>query len=140
MKNTISKISEPLLDRMDLCVETGMPDFQLYGQDGERSLEVRQRVEQAIQIQKERYRGEPYSYNAELPGSSLGKYCPLGRAEREYLELYFQDEACSMRKISRIIKVARMIADLEGVSSINEDHITEAIRFRSVDRKYWGVM
>lgn len=135
----LSKISEPLLDRMDLCVETGLPDFHLYGQDGESSHKVRQRVEQAIQIQKERYRGETYSYNAEVPGSSLGKYCSLGRAEQEYLELYFQDGDCSMRKISRIIKVARTIADLEGKSSINENHITEAIRFRSVDRKYWGV-
>lgn len=135
----LSKISEPLLDRMDLCVETGLPDFQIYGQEGESSHEIRQRVEQAIRIQKERYRFEAYSYNAEMPGSDLRKYCPLGRAEREYLELFFRDGDCSMRKLARILKVARTIADLEGESRIREDHITEAIRFRSVDRKYWGV-
>lgn len=135
----LSKISEPLLDRMDLCVETGLPEFHLYGQEGESSHEIRKRVEQAIQIQRERYRFESYSYNAEVPSSALRKYCPLGRAEQEYLELFFQDGDCSMRKAARIQKVARTIADLEGSSRINEDHITEAIRFRSVDRKYWGV-
>ena len=122
-----------------MCVETGLPEFHLYGQEGESSHEIRKRVEQAIQIQRERYRFESYSYNAEVPSSALRKYCPLGRAEQEYLELFFQDGDCSMRKAARIQKVARTIADLEGSSRINEDHITEAIRFRSVDRKYWGV-
>ena len=129
-----------MLDRMDLCVETGLPDFHLFEQGGETSKQIRERVGQAYIRQKERYVNEPFSYNGELTGTALEKYCPLGKAERKYLELLFQDEQYSMRRITRIIKVSRTIADLAGSDRITEDHITEAIRFRSVDRKYWGVV
>lgn len=135
----LGKISEPLLDRMDLCVETGMPDFQLYGRGDESSADIRGRVEAAMQRQRKRYRGESFSYNGELPESMLAKYCPLGDSEQEYLMLFFREGNSSMRKIARILKVARTIADLEESASINEEHLTEAMRFRSVDRNYWGV-
>lgn len=140
IRKYLSKISEPILDRMDLCVETGLPDFHLFEQGGETSKQIRERVGQAYIRQKERYVNEPFSYNGELTGTALEKYCPLGKAERKYLELLFQDEQYSMRRITRIIKVSRTIADLAGSDRITEDHITEAIRFRSVDRKYWGVV
>lgn len=139
IRKYLSKISEPLLDRMDLCVETGLPDFHLFEAGGETSGQIRERVGQAIKIQKERYAKESFSYNGELTGVALEKYCPLGSAEQAYLELLFQDEQYSMRRITRIIKVSRTIADLDGSDRITEDHITEAMRFRSVDRKYWGV-
>lgn len=139
IKKYLSKISEPLLDRMDLCVETGLPDFHYLETGEETSGQIRERVTQAVRIQKERYAGEAFSYNGELSGAALEKYCPLGNAEREYLEFLFQDEQYSMRRITRIIKVSRTIADLGGGGAITEDHITEAMRYRSVDRKYWGV-
>lgn len=139
IRKYLSKISEPLLDRMDLCVETGLPDFHLFEAGGETSRQIRERVGQAMKKQKERYAKESFSYNGELTGAALEKYCPLGRTEQEYLELLFQDEQYSMRRITRIIKVSRTIADLDGSDIITEDHITEAMRFRSVDRKYWGV-
>jgi magnesium chelatase family protein len=66
------------------------------------------------------------------------KYCPLGNSEKEYLESFFVNEECSMRRLTRIIKVARTIADMEESGEIREEHITEAIRFRSIDKKYWG--
>ena len=135
----LGKISEPLLDRMDLCVETGMPDFQLYGRGDESSEDIRERVEQAMQRQRKRYRGEHFSYTGELPESMLSKYCPLGDREQEYLMMFFREGNCSMRKMARVLKVARTIADLEESASINEEHLTEAMRFRSVDRNYWGV-
>ncbi len=139
IRKYLSKISEPLLERMDLCVETGLPDYHLYGQAGESSARIRRRVEQALAIQKERYRKESFSTNAELTGTTLRKYCPLGKAERDYLEMLFWEKDSSMRKITRLVKVSRTIADLEGSEQIREDHITEAVRFRSVDKKYWGV-
>lgn len=139
LQKYLGKLSEPLLDRMDLCVETGMPDFHLYGRGDESSAQIRKRVERAMHIQKKRYQGEAFSYNGELPGALLGKYCPMGEREQEFLALFFQEGSCSMRKISRIVKVARTIADLEESASIQEDHLTEAMRFRSVDRNYWGV-
>lgn len=140
IRKYLSKISEPLLDRMDLCVETGLPDFQLFGKKSETSIEIRKRVERAVRLQKERYQKEKFSYNGELAGAAIEKYCPLGKAEKAYLAMLFQDENFSMRRITRIIRVSRTIADLDGAEKITEDHITEAARFRSVDRKYWGVL
>ncbi len=135
----LAKISEPLLDRMDLCVETGLPDFHLYGRENETSADIRKRVAYAMDIQRQRYREESFSYNGELNVAVLEKYCPLGKEEQEYLEMLFRAEELSMRRISGIIKVARTIADLAGCADIKEEHITEAVKFRSIDRKYWGV-
>ncbi len=138
IRRYLSKISEPLLDRMDLCVETGMPEFHLYGRDGETSARIRRRVCRAVEIQKRRYSGENFSYNSEIPGRSLEKYCRVDGAEKALLEEFFQTGMCSMRRLSRILKVARTVADLEGSADIREDHILEAVRFRSIDKKYWG--
>lgn len=138
IRRYLSKISEPLLDRLDLCVETGMPEFHLYGRGGESSESIRQRVERTIQIQKDRYRKEAFSYNSELTSRTVEKYCCLGRGERDYLESFFTKGDCSMRRLTRIIKVARTIADMDESEAIREEHITEAVRFRSIDKKYWG--
>lgn len=138
IRQYLSRISEPILDRLDLCVETGMPEFHLYDKGNESSAQIRERVTRTIQIQKERYRKESFSYNSELTGSAIQKYCYLEKSEREYLESFFLDGGCSMRRLNRIIKVARTIADMEECEQIKEPHITEAVRFRSIDRKYWG--
>jgi len=134
----LAKLSEPILDRLDICVETGMPEFQLYKKAGETSAEIRQRVQKTVDIQKERYQRESYCYNGELPESDLEKYCPLKKEERDYLKEFFLKEECSMRRLSRVIRVARTLADMDESSDIEERHITEAICFRSIDRKYWG--
>lgn len=138
IRQYLSKISEPLLDRLDLCVETGMPEFHLYDKGNESSAKIRERVTRTIQIQKERYKNESFSYNSELTGGAIEKYCYLGGSEREYMESFFREGNCSMRRLNRIIKVARTIADMEECEQIGEAHITEAVRFRSIDRKYWG--
>lgn len=138
IRHYLTKISEPLLDRLDLCVETGMPEFHLYEKGGESSAQIRRRVERTAAIQKRRYRKETYSYNSELTNRGIEKYCRLGKREKEYLESCFLSEEYSMRKLTRIIKVARTIADMEESGDIREEHITEAVRFRSIDKKYWG--
>jgi magnesium chelatase family protein len=140
IKHYLAKISEPLLDRLDLCVETGMPEFHLFDKGNESSDEIRKRVENTVRIQKVRYRNESFSYNSELPARMVEKYCALGEEEKEYLESFFLNEECSMRRLTRIIKVARTIADMEESAGIKEEHITEAVRFRSIDKKYWGDM
>lgn len=139
IRRYLSKISEPLLDRLDLCVETGVPAFQLYRRGEESSVEIRKRVERTIAIQKKRYCRESFSYNSELTENALKRYCPLGESERDYLENCFVSEEYSMRRLSRVIKVARTIADMEESENIKEEHITEAVQFRSIDRKYWGI-
>ena len=138
IKRYLAKISEPLLERIDLCVETGMPDFCLYGNSGEKSETIRKRVERTISIQRERYKEEKFSYNSELTGTGMKKYCGLGREEENFLKEFFETEECSMRRISRVIQVARTIADMEEAEQIQEEHLAEAICFRSISRKYWG--
>ena len=69
----LGKISEPLLDRIDLCVETGIPDYKVYGDNRDSSLKIRTRVEKAIRIQKNRYQNEEFSYNGEVPTEKLSK-------------------------------------------------------------------
>lgn len=139
IKRYLAKISEPLLDRMDLCVETGLPEFSLYEKKGETSKQIRERVERTHRTQKKRYRKENFSYNSELTPQTMKKYCVMGTAEKELLEFLFHEEQMSVRRLCRIVRVSRTIADLEESDTILESHITEAVRFRSVDRKYWGV-
>ena len=139
IKRYLAKISEPLLDRMDLCVETGLPEFSLYEKKGETSKQIRERVKRTHRIQKKRYRKENFSYNSELTPQAMKKYCIMGTAEKELLEFLFHEEQMSVRRLCRIVRVSRTIADLEESDTILESHITEAVRFRSVDRKYWGV-
>ncbi len=134
----LDKISEPLLDRMDMSVELSMPEFGLYGSHGETSEQIRSRVERTIAIQQKRYRTETFSYNSELSGHEMEKYCPLGSAEMEYLKEFFEEEECSMRRLTRIIRVARTIADREQAQDITTDHLARAITLRSINKKYWG--
>ena len=86
IKRYLAKISEPLLDRMDLCVETGLPEFSLYEKKGETSKQIRERVERTHRTQKKRYRKENFSYNSELTPQTMKKYCVMGTAEKELLE------------------------------------------------------
>lgn len=134
----LGKISEPILDRLDLCVETGLPEFHLYDRGGETSEQIRERVQHTVDIQKRRYQGESFSFNGELPEKALGRYCRLQKKEERFLEDFFHAEECSARRISRIVRVARTIADMEASEQIREEHIAEAVCLRSIDRKYWG--
>ncbi|MBO4395414.1 MAG: YifB family Mg chelatase-like AAA ATPase [Eubacterium sp.] len=134
----LDKISEPLLDRMDISVEMSMPSFSLYGGHGESSAEIRKRVERTIRIQQERYVDETFSYNGELSGADMEKYCQLGSAETDYLKEFFEAEECSLRRLTRIIRVARTIADMREEDSISTTHLALAISLRSINKKYWG--
>ena len=134
----LDKVSEPLLDRMDIGVELGIPEFGLYEKADETSAEIRERVEKTMLIQQKRYAHEPYSYNGELPVRDMEKYCPLGKEEMSFLRDFFEEEDCSMRRLMRIVRVARTIADREGEKDINSDHIGRAVSLRSINKKYWG--
>lgn len=138
IRRYLGKVSEPILDRLDICVETGAPEFHLYGEEGETSRQIRERVQRTVLIQRKRYGKESFAYNGELPERALKRYCRLRRSEEEFLEDFFQAEECSSRRISRILKVARTIADMEEEEQIGESHIAEAVSLRSIDRKYWG--
>ncbi len=140
VKRYLGRISQPLLDRFDICIEALQMNYQdLHGGGPqESSQEIRKRVEIARQMQLERYRGQKIYFNSQLTPKTIKKYCRLNSAEQSLLEEAFVKLNLSARAYHRILKVARTIADLEQSERITSKHISEAICYRSIDQKYWG--
>lgn len=131
----LSKISGPLLDRIDLHVEVPVvPYKELRGKNtGAGSQEIRARVTQARAVQ--RVRG---FYNAHIPSSALAKLCALDEAGERTLEMAVRRMGLSARAHDRILKVGRTIADLDGAERVGAKHLAEAVQYRSLDRSYWN--
>jgi len=136
----LSKISGPLLSRIDLHIEVARPRHAELNDkaEGESSASIRRRVEAARERQRLRYAGEGILTNSQLHGGMFDKYCALDRDGRQMLEMAFTRLHLSARAYRRILMVARTIADLEGCEDIAAAHVAEAIQYRSLDRKYWG--
>jgi magnesium chelatase family protein len=143
VKRYVSRISGPMLDRIDIQIE--LPSLS-YGEladrseSGERSEVVRQRVIAAREFARRRM-GEdsPYINNASLDSAGIRKYCVADDDAMELLRAAYDSMGLSARGYDRIMRVARTIADLAMSEIIRAEHIAEAIQFRSLDRKYWGV-
>lgn len=135
----LHRVSWPLLDRIDICVETPRIDYADLVSDGknESSAQIRSRVEAAQEIQRIRYMGQSWSFNSALPAAAIREFCPLGNNEERIMEAAFERMDLSARGCHRIIRVARTIADLEGEERIRDRHLLEAIGYRSLDQKYW---
>ncbi|MEG2676050.1 MAG: ATP-binding protein, partial [Clostridia bacterium] len=135
----ISKLSGPLLDRIDLQVEVdGISYDELRGKsDEEKSEFIKVRVEKAREAQRNRYQGSGIFVNARMTNAQVRKFCALDDRCERLLESAFQRLHLTARASTRILKVARTIADLEGSENISSSHISEAIQYRSMDRKYW---
>lgn len=136
----LSRISGPLLDRLDLHVEVPPVNFNelTSPSGGESSADIKKRVNSARKIQLERYIGSGITCNARLTPSMLKKYCVLTDEAKKLLRSAFDSMGLSARAYDRIVKVSRTIADLDGCDNINEYHIAEAVQYRSLDRKYWS--
>ena len=136
----MSRISGPLLDRIDLHIEvTPVPLSEMMSERIEESSEVvRERVIRARQIQSERFRGLGIHTNSMMNSKMLRDYCPLDDRSRALLERAMAQLNLSARAHDRIIKVARTIADLAGEENIGVAHISEAITYRTLDRESWG--
>ncbi len=136
----LSRISGPMLDRLDIHVEVPPIDFDSLKSKGneETSATIRERVNKARRIQEERYRGTDITCNARLTPAMLEKHCTLSPEAEKALRLAFDRMGLSARAYDRILKVARTVADLDGSENIETAHIMQAIQFRSLDRKYWG--
>jgi len=134
-----SKISGPLLDRIDIHVEVPRVDFKTLTstKPGERSASIRERVNRARRIQQERFRGRANPTNSGMRPSDIRRHCPLDDASRRLLRAAFNSLGLSARAHDRILKVARTIADLAGEEKIREEHMAEAIQYRVLDRKFW---
>ena len=140
IQNYLSKISGPLLDRIDIHLE--VPRLKLEHltdkRRGEPSEEIRKRVDKVRAIQGERYKNDAMHFNAHLESKELEKYCILAKEAEELLKLAILELGISARAYDKILKVSRTIADLEGKDIIEAHHISEAISYRSLDRNLWG--
>lgn len=140
----LGKISQPFLDRMDLCIETPKVeyrelDIERIGKKEEESSEVIQsRVVEARKLQKKRYEGTQIRTNSMLGPGEIRTYIPLGSAERKLMEKAFERIGLTARTYHKILRVARTIADLDYSEKVTEKHLKEAIAYRSLDKKYWG--
>ena len=132
----MGKVSGPVLDRIDLCVELHPAELSGLQKQGESSVSVRKRVMQARRRQEKRFAGTACRFNGEIGTSDMEKYCGLGRKEQKLMEELFQTLQLSARAYHRILRVARTIADLEGAEEIGESHLLEASLYRPV-QEYW---
>ena len=136
----LHKISQPFLDRMDLCAEVSRMDYRalISKRAGESTRAIKERVEKAHQIQKKRYSGTPYRFNGDLDRRGIVRFCALGKEEERFLEEVYKSLALTARGYHKLIKVARTLADMEGEERIRIPHLKEAAGFRSADKRYWN--
>ena len=128
------------MDRIDLHIEVESVKYEKLqnNENIENSKEIRKRVNEAREIQLDRYKEYSIFSNSELTPELVEKYCKLDLPSKRILENAFERLRLSARAYGRILKVARTIADLEKSENIKINHLTEAIQYRSLDRKYWG--
>ena len=131
--------------RIDICTETMPLEYRhLEWKEGDRRCEpessdiIRRRVEQAQKLQFARYRNESFCHNSDLTPHKIREYCVMSAQAAEYLKDIFQKMEFSARAYHKILKVGRTIADLAGSETIGQEHIAEAVFYRSIDRRYWG--
>ena len=140
MQRYLSKISGPLLDRIDIHIEvTPVPFSKLSDEDkGEPSVAIRERVTKAREIQSNRFKKiENIHYNAQMNVKQIRTFCKLSEESKNLLKNAMEKLNLSARAYDRILKVARTIADLANSTEILPDHIAEAIQYRSLDREGW---
>lgn len=139
IKRYLGRVSGPILDRIDLCVEVQPMEFKdiTVKSPGESSEQIRDRVMQARKVQEIRFAGTELHFNADMGAGEVERYCTLGEQEQNYMEKVFSAMQLSARAYHRTLKVARTIADLDGQEQIRERHLAEAICYRQADTKYW---
>ena len=135
----MGKVSGPLLDRIDLHIEVDPVAFSELSstKKEESSAQIRERVSAARHRQQQRFAGRGYACNGDIPDSQLQEMCQTTEAADRLLQLAFERFGFSARTYSRVLKVARTIADLEGSEKIDSSHAAEAVQYRTLDRKYW---
>lgn len=132
-----SRISGPLLDRIDIHIDVPAVKYRDLSdtREGESSADIGNRVERSRQIQQERFKGTKVHCNAQMTPRLIKKHCEPDAAGHRLLEMVTDRLGLSARTYNRILKVARTIADLEACEGVRDHHISEAIQYRSLDRK-----
>ncbi|XME01334.1 YifB family Mg chelatase-like AAA ATPase [Lachnospiraceae bacterium C1.1] len=141
IKKYLSKISGPLLDRIDICVESAEVDFrELMGEheEAESSEKIRERISDAAEIQRKRFEGSGLHFNSDIGIRDIKKYCKIGLKEEKLIQNAFNKTGFSARSFHRVLKTARTIADLDHSDNISTKHLSEAIIYKGLDRRYWN--
>lgn len=136
----LGRISGPLLDRIDICIEAPKLQYEEMERKerGESSAAIKERVDRAHKIQKERYQKLGIQFNSELSPAQIKEYCKLDDKGKKLMKTVFEQLQLSARGYYRILKVARTIADLRQEKEITTTILSEAICYRSLDKKYWN--
>ncbi len=142
IRRYLGKLSKPILDRIDISVEASPVAFdELHGRKKqEPSAAIRDRVERARQIQMERFSGGKIFFNSEMTRKELAQFCRLAPKEDLFFRELYEKLGLSARAYTRILKVARTIADLDEAEQIGHKHLCEAIGYRSLEEKYWRAL
>ncbi len=137
----LSRLSGPLLDRMDIQVEvTAIPPDELRkAPPGEPSQSIRERVIRARNVQWNRFKGSGIHANAQMDEKMVDRYCALGSEAETFLLAAMRSMGITARGHHRILKVARTLADLAGEEAIATPHIAEAVQYRTFDRKLFSL-
>ena len=135
----MGRISRPLLDRMDICVEA--PPVGYAGMKAndrsESSAEIRERVKEAWERQRRRFQNSGIFFNSQMTGREVKHFCGMEADAEELMEQFFGQMKLSARAYHKVLKVARTIADLAGTEKICADQVSEALAYRHLDRKFW---
>ncbi len=136
----MSKISGPLLDRIDMHIEVPSVNYDDLEnmEKGESSAGIKARVDEARKLQNKRFAGSNVHSNSQLTPEQMQTYCALSEGANQLLKQAFESMGLSARAHNRILKVARTIADLAGSENIETEHIAEAIQYRALDKKFFN--
>ena len=136
----LAKVSGPLLDRLDLHVEVPPVEFEALSsaESSETSAEIKKRVDRVRGIQNERFKGTEVTCNARITPAMINDVCRLDDKAKVVIKNSFERLGLSARAYGKLLKVARTIADMADAEVINQNHLFEAIQYRSLDRKYWS--
>ena len=140
-KRYLDKVSGPLLDRIDIHVEVAPVEYNELSDnnEGEKSSDIKKRVDKARAIQQKRFAGTGITCNAKMTPKMTKECCVLSEEADELLHESFDNFSMSARAYDKVLRLARTIADLADSEEIKLEHIAEALQFRALDRKYWEV-
>lgn len=134
-----NRISQPLLDRIDVCMEASPIRFEeLVGERKEETSEqIRLRVMRTHEIQRKRFAGENFTYNSQIPAAKIRLYCGLNESQEKYMKEIYQKLNLTARSYHKILKVARTLADMDGSAELKQCHLNEAVCYRNIDKRFW---
>ncbi len=139
IQNYLSRISQPLLDRIDISVSTPQVSFMelTSTEKGEDSATIRERVLRCHEIQKDRFHGTEIHFNSQIPSAMIDEYCPLGVDELELARRIYMEHNLTARTYHKLLRVARTIADLDASKDIKKIHLKEASMYRGIEKNYF---